>query len=192
MTDPKLTTIYFIRHAESDISVREDRARPLTVKGLADSARLAEWFRDVPIDHIYSSPYLRAWQTLSDLAALKGLDIQPEEDFRERQNCGWEPNFIEHLRWLWEDFNHCKAGEEALRQVQGRNIAALNKLLDRHQGETIVVGTHGTALSMIIHHYDLKFGLEDFMRFKNVMPWVVKATFNGLKCEEITEVVVLE
>lgn len=122
------TTVFFFRHAESDVSVREDRARPLTAKGLSDSARLAEWFRNIPIDHIYSSPYLRAWQTVSDLAALKGRDIQPEEDFRERQTLGWIPNIDEHLRWLWEDFNHCNAGEEALRQVQNRNIAAFRVL----------------------------------------------------------------
>ena len=135
MTEDLLTTVYFIRHAESDISVPEDRARPLTAKGLADSARLAEWFRDIQIDHIYSSPYLRAWQTVSDLAALKGLDVQPEENFRERQNCGFEPSFMDHLRWLWEDFNHCKAGEESMRQVQNRNIAALNKLLESFGGD---------------------------------------------------------
>jgi 2,3-bisphosphoglycerate-dependent phosphoglycerate mutase len=192
LAEASLTTVYFIRHAESDISVREDRARPLTVKGLADSARLAEWFRDVPIDHIYSSPYLRAWQTLSDLAALKGLDIQPEEDFRERQSLGWVANFNEHLRWLWEDFNHCDAGEEAMRQVQNRNIAALDQLLDRHPGKTLVVGTHGTALSMIINHNDPEFGFEEFMRIKNVMPWVVKARFDGHRLDGMAAVAVFE
>ena len=188
MTEDLLTMVYFIRHAESDISVREDRARPLTAKGLADSARLAEWFRDIQIDHIYSSPYLRAWQTLSDLAALKGLDIQPEEDFRERQNCGFEPSFMEHLRWLWQDFNRCKAGEEAMRQVQNRNIAALNRLLDRHPGETLVIGTHGTALSMMINYYDPEFGLDDFVRIKNVMPWTVRAVFENNSFFEMSEI----
>lgn len=189
MTEDLLTTVYFIRHAESDISVREDRARPLTAKGLADSARLAEWFRDIQIDHIYSSPYLRAWQTVSDLAALKGLDVQPEENFRERQNCGFEPSFMDHLRWLWEDFNHCKAGEESMRQVQNRNITALNKLLESHLGETIIIGTHGTALSMMINYYDPGFGLEDFMRIKNVMPWVVKVVFENRSPLEMSEIV---
>ena len=184
--------MFFVRHAESDVSVREDRSRPLTAKGLADSARLAEWFRNVAIDHIYSSPYLRSWQTLSDLAALKGLDIQPDEDFRERQNCGWQPNFAEHLNWLWENFNHCKPGEESMRQVQHRNISALNRLLDRHPGETIVIGTHGTALSMILNHYDPEFNIQDFMRIKNVMPWVVKASFDGKTLLELIEKVLPE
>ncbi len=189
MTEDLLTTVYFIRHAESDISVREDRARPLTAKGLADSARLAEWFRDIQIDHIYSSPYLRAWQTVSDLAALKGMDVQPEENFRERQNCGFEPSFMDHLRWLWEDFNHCKAGEESMRQVQNRIIVALNKLLESHLGETIIIGTHGTALSMMINYYDPGFGLEDFKRIKNVMPWVVKVVFENRSPLEMSEIV---
>jgi len=189
LTEDLLTTVYFIRHAESDISVREDRARPLTAKGLADSARLAEWFRDIQIDHIYSSPYLRAWQTVSDLAALKGMDVQPEENFRERQNCGFEPSFMDHLRWLWEDFNHCKAGEESMRQVQNRIIVALNKLLESHLGETIIIGTHGTALSMMINYYDPGFGLEDFKRIKNVMPWVVKVVFENRSPLEMSEIV---
>ncbi len=192
MTDLALTTVYFVRHAESDMRVREDRARPLTAKGLADSARLAEWFRPISIDHIYSSPYLRAWQTLSDLAALKGLDIQPVEDFRERQNFGWIANFNDHLKWLWEDFNHCKSGEEAMRQVQNRAVAALERLLEAQAGKTLVIGTHGTALSMMINHYDPKFGFEDFMNIKNVMPWVVMAQFDHKELIGMKEMIVLE
>ena len=76
-----------------------------------------------------------------------------------------------------------------MRQVQNRNIAALNKLLESYLGETIIIGTHGTALSMIINYFDPGFGLEDFMRIKNVMPWVVKAVFDKNSLLEMSEIV---
>lgn len=192
MSADSLTTVYFIRHAESDIRVRDDRSRPLTPKGLADSARLAEWFREISVDHIYTSPYLRAWQTVSDLASLKGLDVQPEESFRERKNCGYTPNFIDHIQWLWDDFNHCKAGEESMRQVQERCVLGLERLLVLHPSQTLVIGTHGTALSMVIQHYEPQFSVKDFWRIKEIMPWVIRAQFFGEDLSELKEVLVLE
>jgi len=60
-----MTTLYFIRHAESDTSVTDDRTRPLTVKGHTDCALVADYLSDKIIDAIYSSPYKRAVDTIS-------------------------------------------------------------------------------------------------------------------------------
>ena len=55
-----MTTVYFIRHAESDFSVRDGRIRPLTEKGLADRKLATEFLQGKNIDAVLSSPYKRA------------------------------------------------------------------------------------------------------------------------------------
>ena len=42
-------------------------------------------------------------------------------------------------------------GGESLRSVQERNIAALTDILTAERDKTVVVGTHGTALSTILN-----------------------------------------
>ncbi|MGI6251387.1 MAG: histidine phosphatase family protein [Anaerolineaceae bacterium] len=184
----KPTTVYFVRHAKSDTRMRDDRDRPLTPEGLKDAACVADCFKDIPVDHIYSSPYRRAWQTMTELAALKGLDIQPDERFRERRSAGWHPFFLEHMRQLWSNGNYSGPGEENLRMVQKRNIEALNEILESHSGQTIVIGSHGTALSTVIHAYNPDFDYDDFIRIKDVMPWMVRFIFRGKQCLEVEEI----
>ena len=67
--------IYFIRHAESDISVKDERTRPLTSKGLRDSLKLSEMLRDVDLDYFYSSPYIRSLETLKPLTKQRNKEI---------------------------------------------------------------------------------------------------------------------
>jgi 8-oxo-dGTP diphosphatase len=79
-------TLHLIRHAAAgDRSSWEsdDRDRPLTAKGLAQSKALVEQLRDRQIEAIYSSPYVRCLQTVTPLAEVLGLDIEVEEVLAE-------------------------------------------------------------------------------------------------------------
>lgn len=37
-----MTKIFFVRHAESDFSVKNDKMKPLTEKGMTDSHKVSE------------------------------------------------------------------------------------------------------------------------------------------------------
>ena len=41
-----MTTVYFVRHAQPDLSVHDDLTRPLTEKGLQDRKKVTDYFRD--------------------------------------------------------------------------------------------------------------------------------------------------
>ena len=71
-------------------------------------------------------------------------------------------NFASFCKAQWMDFDYKLSDGETLREVQERNIAVLNRLLNHHRNSTIVVGTHGTALSTIINFYDKQFGYKNF------------------------------
>lgn len=178
-----MTTVYFIRHAESDHRVIDELTRPLSEKGLRDRALVTGFLRDKGIDAVLSSPYKRAVDTVSDFAGEAGLDMELIEDLRERRvDSVWIDDFHAFSKRQWADFSYKLSGGECLSQVQQRNIAALNGILARHKDKNIVIGTHGTALSTIIRYYDSSYGFDDFMAMVNIMPWVVKMYFDDGLC----------
>ncbi|MDR1736729.1 MAG: histidine phosphatase family protein [Oscillospiraceae bacterium] len=181
-----MTTVYFIRHAESDNAVRDGRIRPLTEKGLHDRAFVTDFLRDKYIDAVLSSPYKRAIDTVAPFAEERGLEIRLIEDFRERRSdvdfTRETFGFEEFMRRQWADFNYTYSNGESLAEVQSRNIAALNGVLAKYKDKPVVIGTHGTALSTIINYYDPTYGYDDFMPMVDIMPWVVRMEFNGDGC----------
>jgi len=186
-----MTTIYFIRHAESDINVREPYSRPLTEKGMADRRLVTNYLRDKNIDAVYSSPYVRAVSTVSDFAERFGFAVHIVEDFKERvSDSDWmrDMDFDAFMKRQWDDFTYSLSDGECLNDVQKRNVAALNEVLSANRDKNIVIGTHGTALSVIINHYDASYGCGDFMAMVDIMPWAVRMTFDGLKCTEIKKI----
>ena len=111
-----MTTIYFIRHAQSDSNVREDAIRPLTEKGLNDCALVTEFLRDKKIDAVLSSPYKRAVDTVSGFAEAAGLKLQTVEDFRERRfGSAWIDDFKAFFKEQWADFSSRQPDGESLR-----------------------------------------------------------------------------
>ncbi|MGM9661774.1 MAG: histidine phosphatase family protein [Oscillospiraceae bacterium] len=181
-----ITTIYFVRHAEPNFDNHDDCARELTAKGLEDRKLVTAFLRDKRIDLVLSSPYKRAVDTVKDFADAMGYEIGLVEDFRERRvESGWIGDFDAFCRRQWEDFDYKLPGGESLREVQSRNIAALRRVLKEHAGKNIVIGSHGTALSTILHYFDPSFGYDGFARIRRLMPWVVRFAFAGDRCVEI-------
>ena len=76
------------------------------------------------------------------------------------------------------DFDYKLTDGETLREVQIRNIDALKWTLSKYRNNRIVVGSHGTDLSTIINYYDTSFGYASFNNIKEIMPWIVKFTFD--------------
>jgi 2,3-bisphosphoglycerate-dependent phosphoglycerate mutase len=48
-----------------------------------------------------------------------------------------------------------------------------------------VIGSHGTAISAIIHYYDHQYGIEHFNRIRNIMPFVARLEFENVACKSI-------
>jgi 2,3-bisphosphoglycerate-dependent phosphoglycerate mutase len=177
--DNKNTVLYFIRHAESDTSVHDDMTRPLTPKGFSDAEKLVDIFSDRPINRIYSSPFLRTFQTVTPLAKARGLSINTIDDLRERKiGHSWIDDFDSYSKQQWTDFTYKLPGGDSLLEVQERNITAIRSILSECEGSNIIVATHGTALSTIMNYYSPTFAYADFEQIKPIMPLVVCMEFN--------------
>ncbi len=194
-----MTYVYFIRHAQSDKSFHGESERPLTKDGFYDCEKVSEALKDKGISHIISSPYTRAVQTVEPLAKTLALPIEIDGDLRERSAGKWHGDrFFDFVQKQWEDFDYRIEGGESLRQVQNRNIEALNRLLYKYEGETLALATHGTALSTIINYFFPKYGYNDFLKIADLMPIIFKMTFerykkasgneNGIICTDIKNI----
>ncbi|MCR5323891.1 MAG: histidine phosphatase family protein [Lachnospiraceae bacterium] len=170
------TNIIFVRHAQSLHPYSDDRTRPLTKEGLNDRNIVPETLKNRHIDVFFCSPYQRSIDTIITAAESLGMEIITDERLRERRSG---INASEMLEKRWADFSFAEEGGESLSSVQKRNIEALKEILDTYKGKNVIVGTHGTALSCILNYYDRSFGLNDFLRIVNCMPYIVELTFDG-------------
>ncbi|MGD6841439.1 histidine phosphatase family protein [Bacillus infantis] len=76
-----MKTLYIVRHAKAEGQPFESR---LTEEGRRQAVELAGFFKDRPVDFIYSSPFIRALETVGPLAESKGLDVSADSRLGER------------------------------------------------------------------------------------------------------------
>ncbi len=188
-----MTHIYFIRHAEPNYNNHNDLTRELTEKGMADRKLVTSFLADKSIDVVLSSPYTRSVDTVKDFADTYGFEITTMEDFRERKidSC-WIEDFNGFAKKQWADFHYKLSDGESLGEVQQRNISALIQVLQKYENRNIVIGSHGTALSTIIHYYQPTFLYPQFEQIRGLMPWVVHFTFDGKTCKMIEHINLFE
>lgn len=184
-----LTRVYFVRHAQPNYGNHDDLLRELSPCGMEDRKLVTTFLEDKGIDVVLSSPFKRAVDTVADFADTHNLTVETIEDFRERKvdSC-WIEDFTSFSKRQWSDFTYKLSDGECLKEVQDRNIAALNDVLNKYTGKNIVIGSHGTALSTIINFYDNTFDYEDFDKIRFIMPWIVEFVFDEKKnCVEINK-----
>ena len=147
-------TILLVRHAEAvapGTSGFDEYTRPLTAKGVRDAERFADSLAPTRIDGLYSSPYLRARQTIEPLANARGLTIETIDDLRERRLSPVDlPDWRAHLRRSWDDFDYAPAGGESCRQAQARVLRVLEKIRDRQSSGTVMLASHGNLIALAL------------------------------------------
>lgn len=186
-----MTSIYFVRHAQPNHAWENDRTRPLSEEGILDSKEVVKTLSDIRLDYAICSPYLRSMDTIKECAKVQGLVIQTDERLREREK-GPGGNTLVLIEKRWSDFDYHEDGGESLKMTQGRNVQALTEVLKEHPGENILWGTHGTALSTILHYFEPSYNFQCFMRIIDFMPYVIRLDFEGLKLVGKEELLIVE
>lgn len=181
------TTIYLIRHCESDHSVTDAKTRPLTEKGLKDAEKLAEILKDTPVSRIFSSPYLRACQTVWPICKDRKIDLQTDE--RMREWMGGRPfaheYFESRMQEMFENESSTNGGAESLKALKKRTQAFIMHLLSRFSGETIFVGTHALAMTAALKSFDDRIGLDFLMNMLPITPFLAVMEFENFDLTSI-------
>lgn len=192
-----MTKIYFVRHAQPVHSHADDRTRPLTDEGMKDTQLVLDALKDIHIDAFYCSPYKRSLDTIASTAEYFGMPITTDERLRERRsgnngNGGTGVSFKDMINKRWSDKQWHEEGGESISMVQKRNVEAVKKIAAANDGKTIVIGTHGTALSTIMNYYDTTFGAEDFFRIVDWLPYIVELDIENGELVSKTEIAHIE
>jgi 2,3-bisphosphoglycerate-dependent phosphoglycerate mutase len=154
----KALTVYLLRHAHpvplGTIGFEENE-RPLSARGLADAERIAADFTG-HIDALYSSPYLRARQTIEPLARRRNLAVETIDDLRERLlSAAPLDDWCAHLQRSWTDFDYAPAGGESSRAAQVRVLAVIEHVRARHpEGGAVILASHGNLIARALHAFD--------------------------------------
>ncbi|MGN0667066.1 MAG: histidine phosphatase family protein [Huintestinicola sp.] len=159
--------IYLVRHAEAEGNIKEffqGRVNTeLTEKGKKQLECLAERFRDIPIERLYSSPLNRALSTAAAVNMHHGLPVEIREDLIEIDGGDWEtkkwaelPDLYPEQYEMWKTKINCFQAPfgESTQQVYDRMARQIDALAAENAGRTIAVVSHGMAIKAYLNYAD--------------------------------------
>jgi len=140
--------IYLIRHAEKE---RIQTDPPLTKLGQEQAQKTAEYFKDIKINKIYSSPLKRTKETSEIISKYLKMDFVIDDLLKERFNWGDIKNqthseFVEmwkksSLARNWqppEGFSSNEAGERLNKFIEN---------IDENNIDKVIVVSHGGIIA---------------------------------------------
>ncbi len=158
-----MTWIYLVRHGQTAWNKEEIfRGRtdvPLDETGLKQAELVGEYFKEVKIQSIYSSPLSRAWQTAERIARIHHLKVQPLEGIMDMSFGNWEGRSHQEIResdpetyrqWREEPHLVRLPGGETLEDVRRRAMASLKEALEKHPEETLVFVSHRVVNKVLL------------------------------------------
>ncbi|SDH32475.1 bifunctional RNase H/acid phosphatase [Nonomuraea jiangxiensis] len=171
------TSLLLLRHGETELSLeRRFSGRgdaELTANGLAQASAAAERLSREPyrLDVIVTSPLKRARQTAEAVAQLTGLDVEVDEDLRETDFGAWEGHTFTEVQRRWPaeltawlaDPEAAPPGGESFATTAHRVQAAGARLVERHEGKTVLAVSHVTPIKMLLR-FALMAPLESLYR----------------------------
>jgi broad specificity phosphatase PhoE len=177
MTQPHSpTTILLVRHADvhnpTDIVYGRLPRFGLSKLGREEAARTAAALAATPIQAIYSSPQLRARQTARLIAAPHpGLAVQVSALLAEVKT-GWQgtPNHIMAEKNYNFYRDRVNPEDEDVPAVLARMLRWVERMLQRHPGQTVVGVTHGDPAMMMRLFFSGQEVTIDSLRQKDFYP----------------------
>ena len=154
-----MTEIYLIRHTQAEGNLyrmmQGQWDGDVTELGLKQIDALAERFKDIHIDAVYSSDLYRAWKTATAVTRYNGLEIIKTPLLREINMGTWEALFFgntwhEHPemahKFVFDSDNWIVEGAETFQDVKDRVYPELVRIAEAHDGQRVAVVSHGVAI----------------------------------------------
>lgn len=160
-------TILLVRHSQA---VGQQPEAPLTSLGDERAYSLADFiFEYFLVDHIISSPYKRAMDTIGPLAKRCEITVQTDERLVERDFCGsaqWDPAVCDaFLRKSFEDFDFRYADGETNQEALARATAFL-KDIQSLSATNVVIVSHGNLCTLLLGLF-MEQGYKSMLQLSN-------------------------
>ncbi|MGI5149340.1 histidine phosphatase family protein [Plantactinospora sp. CA-294935] len=151
------TEVVLVRHAKSvppSLDGPDEFTRPLSPVGLQQALDLVDTLAGLRPTAVWSSPYLRAVQTVQPTARALGLPVHAQRDLREWEDGlpftdDWDP----HYEQSWSDPSFARPGGESLDPLTVRAVAAVRALASAHPGELVLAASHGTLITRALRGF---------------------------------------
>ncbi|SDJ99700.1 probable phosphoglycerate mutase [Paenibacillus sp. OK060] len=180
-----MATIALIRHGSTSWN-KEGRAQgnsdiPLDQDGINQAELLATRLRSEDWNHIYSSTLARAKQTALIVGSAIGVDIHFDDRLRERSGGLIEGTTEEERIEKWgTGWIELDLGIEPIEIVQKRGGGFLEEIMMKHQGEKVLVVSHGALIQFNFINLVPDFPTKDF---GNTSITILKKIDNQWTCE---------
>jgi len=158
-----MTRIYLVRHGQTAWNKEEIfRGRtdvPLNETGLREAQLAGEYFREMEIHAIYSSPLLRALETAQKIAEVQRLEVRSLQGIIDMCFGEWEGQSLKDVQekdgqrfQQWKNEPHLVKipGGETLDEVRDRAMAVLDKTIQSHSGKTLLFVSHRVVNKVIL------------------------------------------
>ena len=158
-----MTEIYIIRHAQAEGNLyrmmQGNWDGDVTPLGLRQIDALAERFRHVKIDALYSSDLYRTRVTASAITRWHSIPMQLDARLREIHMGSWETEFFGNLEYrcpeklhefIFEPDRFSLDGAETYAQVARRASEALREIAANNPDRTVAVVSHGVAIRCML------------------------------------------
>lgn len=158
-----MTEIFLIRHTQAEGNLYRMMQGhwdgDVTERGWQQIEALAERFRDIHPDAVYSSDLYRTRMTATAVTRHDGLELKLDRRFREIDLGPWETGFFGNIMHdepeAMADFINRPGdwyveGAETYAQVRDRAYGALLDVIARHEGGKIVVVSHGVTIRCLM------------------------------------------
>jgi broad specificity phosphatase PhoE len=154
-----MLTAYLVRHGQTAFNA-EGRIQgwldvPLDDVGQIQAECLARRFSEQSVQAIYSSPLVRAADTARVIAQACRLELVLDERLREYHMGDWTGLTAEEIRMAMpttplDDLEATIPNGESAQHMRERVAAFLRDLIARHDGEAVVLVSHGGTLGAMV------------------------------------------
>ena len=158
-----MTTVYFVRHVQATGNLEQKFQGQIDTDvsegGKIQMQNLRGLFAGIEIDEIYTSPLKRAVATAQSVKGVKDIPVYTVDGLMEINAGAWEgmllddiekqhPDALEMWRSALWDFR--VEGSESGREVYARVGKAFEEILQKTDGKSIAVVSHGCALKNLL------------------------------------------
>ncbi|MFS0655096.1 histidine phosphatase family protein [Bacillus sp. 179-C3.3 HS] len=178
-----MKTYYFVRHCQAN---GQSKDATLTQKGNVQSHTLAQFFSDIHLQQIISSPYKRTIQSIEPLAHMKQLTVKIDDSLSERvlSNKSLD-DWVEKLKLSFTDLNFKCEGGESSQEAMERIVEILHEQIHLEADQTLFV-THGNLMSLLLKHVDPNIGFNEWKNLSQPDVYVLKyVRLRQMKIERI-------
>lgn len=160
---PRATLVLLVRHGLTPTTGKVLPGRApglhLSEKGLAQADRLVERFTGLRVDALYASPLERTRETARPLEDAMKLTAEPEPELIECDFGEWTGEKLTDLSALpeWATVQGTPSefrfpDGESFPEMQERMVGAVERLCQRHAGQTIVCFSHADPIKALLAH----------------------------------------